>query len=101
MAGAAQGIAIAAAFAGALVLLSRLVSPAAALINLGIAVLLAVALVLQGLVDDPLWSAVALALAAVSFVLRWVINAVIWVRRHSGPGHRRGRAQPPPPPPSS
>jgi hypothetical protein len=91
MAGAAQGIVIAAAFGGALVLLSRLVSPAAALINLGITGLLAVALVLQGLLEDPLWSTVALALAAVSFVLRWVVNAVIWVRRHAG------RAGPPRP----
>jgi len=76
------------AFGGALVLLARYGSFATAMVNAGLVALLALALVLQSTLDGPAVAYVAFALAAISFVVRWLANGALLL------GARRARARP-------
>ncbi|HWK27851.1 MAG TPA: hypothetical protein VNS09_14905 [Solirubrobacter sp.] len=81
----AIGIAVA-----AWIVLARLLSPRAAIVNAGVVLLLGVALALEAVTGSAAFAAAAFGLAAFAWLLRWVVNAASWLRGRTRPVPRRG-----------
>lgn len=70
------------AFAAAMTVLARLVSVRSAMVNATIIMVLAAALVLQDTLNSRPIAYIAFGIAALAWIFRWAVNAVLWMHNH-------------------